>query len=172
MNNCYDFDSCIRPYLFKKLLLGPNRPDVVRKSIKKVHTFIHAATETQASRKLRGDQKLRNDLQDLLGVSGWTRDAVDTCGERCIHFLTRALCYVDPHHQQFRDCSIKLPEVFTIDQMIQYLKVLMHCNKNITIHRDYGTRLAECVPQGNIYLTLVVNWHLCLVSCDQNTFSF
>jgi len=81
-----------------------------------VYTFIHAATETQPSRKLRGDQKLRNDLLDLLkelGASGWTHDAVDTCGERCIRSLTQALWYVDPHHQQFRDRSIKLPEVFT-----------------------------------------------------------
>ena len=55
--------------------------------------------------------------------------------------------------------------------MIQHLKILMHCNKNITIHQhiaimahDWQNVLLKVI------LTLVVNWHLCLVSHNQITF--
>jgi len=81
---------------------------------------VHAATNTQLNGKLRGDQKLRNDLLDLLeklGIPGWTRDCVDTSGERCIRVITQALWYIDTHHQQFADRSIKLPEIFASFQV-------------------------------------------------------
>ena len=57
------------------------------------------------------------------------------------------------------------------DEMIQHLKILMHCHKNITIHQyieimshDWQNVLLKVI------LTLVVNWHLCLVSHNQITF--
>ena len=70
--------------------------------------------------KLRGDERLRNDLIDLLeriGVPGWTRGNLDTHGERCIRSITKALWYIDANHSQFVDRSIKIPELYASFQV-------------------------------------------------------
>ena len=86
---------------------------------------VHAATNTQLNGKLQGDQKLRNDLLDLLeklGIPGWTHNCVDTSGERCIQEITQALWYIDTSPTN----SIKLPETFASFQVGVWLQYCMY----------------------------------------------
>ncbi len=48
--------------------------------------------------RLRGDQRLRNSLIEVLAAMnvGWTRDIVGTAGEKCIKVLSASLWYIDP----------------------------------------------------------------------------
>ena len=64
-----------------------------------------------AGENIRGDQKLYNDLLELLAAMniGWTGDMVSTVGERCVKALASSLWYIDP---QFHERSIRIPEVF------------------------------------------------------------
>jgi len=39
---------------------------------------------------------------------GWTRDSVKSTGERSVQKITRALWYINPHHEKFASCGIKL----------------------------------------------------------------
>lgn len=47
--------------------------------------------------KLRGDQRMFNDVVDLLGAMniGWTPDVVGSVGENCIKVLVSSLWYID-----------------------------------------------------------------------------
>lgn len=47
-----------------------------------------------------------------MGILGWTRDVVETTGERFIRQLTSALWYIDANHDQFIDRNIKIPSCF------------------------------------------------------------
>ena len=49
---------------------------------------------------LRGDQRLHNDVVDLLSFMniGWSPDIVDTIGQHCINVTVAALWYLDPHN--------------------------------------------------------------------------
>ena len=64
--------------------------------------------------KLRADQKLYNDVIDLLASwdGGWAADSVQTIGERCVKTITSALWYLDPHHQRFKERSLSIPPCF------------------------------------------------------------
>ena len=62
----------------------------------------------------RADQKMRNDLIDLLASwsVGWTPDNVQTLGEHCVKIVASALWYLDPHHDRFKDRSLPIPPCF------------------------------------------------------------
>ena len=57
---------------------------------------------------LRADQRLRNDVIDLLSSMnvGWSLDVVDTVGQECIKVIVASLWYLDSHHDRFRDHSL------------------------------------------------------------------
>ena len=63
---------------------------------------------------LRADQRLRNDVIDLLSSMniGWSPDVVDTVGQQCIKAIVASLWYLDPHHDRFRDRSLAIPTCF------------------------------------------------------------
>ena len=63
--------------------------------------------------KARGDQRMFNDVVDLLGEMniGWTPDIVGSVGENCIKVLVSSLRYIDPCRKQFVERSIHLPPV-------------------------------------------------------------
>lgn len=60
---------------------------------------------------LRADQKLRNDVLGTFREMnvGWPRDNVASVGESLTQKLTRALWYIDVHHEKFAARSILLP---------------------------------------------------------------
>ena len=51
-----------------------------------------------SSDKLRGDQRMFNDVVDMLGAMniGWTPDLVGSVGENCVKVIVSALWYIDP----------------------------------------------------------------------------
>lgn len=61
--------------------------------------------------KLRGDQRVRNTLIELLAAMsiGWSPDMVGTVGERCVKFLSASLWYIDPCRHQFHERGIVIP---------------------------------------------------------------
>ena len=62
--------------------------------------------------ELRGDQKLRNAVIDLLTEMkvGWAPDSVQSIGEKFVGGVTVALWYLDPHHQRLASRGIHLPK--------------------------------------------------------------
>ena len=61
--------------------------------------------------KLRGDQRMCNNVIDLLGALniGWPPDIVGSAGGKCVKVLVSALWYINPCRKQFVDHSIHLP---------------------------------------------------------------
>ena len=66
-----------------------------------------------SSDKLRGDQRMFNDVVDMLGAMniGWTPDLVGSVGENCVKVIVSALWYIDPCRKQFVERCIHLPSV-------------------------------------------------------------
>ena len=64
--------------------------------------------------KLRGDQRLFNDVIDMLGAMhiGWMPDLVSSVGEKCAKVLVSSLWYIDPCRKLFVERCIHLPPIF------------------------------------------------------------
>ena len=98
--------------------------------------------------KLRGDQRLRNDLIDVLAAMniGWSPDLVESVGEKCIKVLVSSLWYIDACHKQFYERSIHLPSV--IDKLEGYNNWRAKKEKKpqltfdgLSVHLDHMTQL-------------------------------
>ena len=64
--------------------------------------------------RLRGDQRVRNDLLKVLGELkiGWPPDIVNSAGEEFVRKLSATLWYLDCHHANFKNQGIKIPTLF------------------------------------------------------------
>lgn len=98
--------------------------------------------------KLRGDQRMFNDVVDLLGAMniGWTPDVVGSVGENCIKVLVSSLWYIDPCRKQFVERSIHLPPVLDPfegynDWKAKKEKKPQLSYDGLSLHLDHLTRL-------------------------------
>ena len=61
---------------------------------------------------LRGDQKMRNMIIDVLCKIniGWSPQSVSSIGDSCVKQVTAAMWYLDPHHDTLRERGLKVPK--------------------------------------------------------------
>lgn len=69
---------------------------------------------TTEGQELRGDQRLRNAVLDVLKdyKIGWSPDLVESTGEAFVSSLVHTLWYLDANHKQLEDRGIHLPKRF------------------------------------------------------------
>ena len=62
--------------------------------------------------QLRGDQKLRNAVLNVLEKNGigWSPQYVSSLGESCVNQLTAALWYLDTHHDTLKERGLGVPK--------------------------------------------------------------